>query len=1105
MKKILILTFFFFLFFPVAILFSQENNANNMSLMNGQLSIDQVKELVEKGANVKAVNSSGNTALHNFASFANIDVVKYLVEKGADVNAKNNSGQTPLYYAVIMRISTIKQNDENPKNFYEVVKFLISKGADIFERDIRGKNVITSYFQYKRLNSDLDLIKLFLNKDNINKQDKYGVTPLHCAITSLTEQSDLGIIKFICEDCKADTNILTNEGLAPLHLAAKIKRYDLMTLLINNSADINLKTTFDKSALQIIIENDNTLVSVQEKDKLKEFIKNNKIDINDIYKGIDSPLHFKLLQGNNADRIKALLDIGISINIPNKTNQTPLHIAGTIPPSHYGEEFFKYLLDYEGADVNAKDDQGNTLLHYFAASEFNSMFIIKYLIEKKEMSVNEKNNFDQTPLFELLKSRKPLDIKFALLKYFIDSKADINITDKYLSTPMHVLAESKAFNQEMIQYLLEKGVKINSQNQAGKTALLILTELSTNLYYYNNYSKLIKCFIKHGADVGIKDNNNGTVFVEIVRHNLQIEPDTLKELIKHGNDIDWSKDNTISPVCWALLYSTEPEVIKYFHKTKADFKKNSRAGESPLFILLVNGMAKNKNEVNLDSIKSLVECGASVDEGKLLFKPLEFLLRHYKPNLEAVKYLVENGADVSKKTTSEGLGVLHILMLPASVLPASHFQKSNYESEILEITKYLVEHGADINLQDKIELARPIHFAALSGLYKLVKYFADQKIQLNVKTITGETPLHFALSGNNIKIDLIKFLIENGCSVNDRNKNNLTPLLSATKNASIDLEIVKYLCEEANAEINIKDNDGNTPILSALKFTKKLELIKYFIDRGADVTTLDNEKRNPLHCLLIKVNNFQRYPLLFENRNNINLNFKDIKAINELVTHFIKAGVDINLIDKNGMTPLHYAFSDDNQFDVEIISMLIRHGADAGIKNNREQSAVLLILLSNQSEKMIKEIMKLLNVNFSNKNYETLLHEMVNSNYESLQNIKYVIQSGYPINSRDRFGSTPLHIIVMRNKSNDKKIIKWLIENGADVNAKDNNGATPLHDAAESCFDSQVVEILIEAGADIYAKDIFNMTPLDLVGTSIRDVKKETILKNAQAKAQKKE
>ncbi len=57
--------------------------------------IDQVKYLIRNGANIKAKDKRGLTALHYAVLSDNIKMVKLLIEKGADINAKDKRGSTP--------------------------------------------------------------------------------------------------------------------------------------------------------------------------------------------------------------------------------------------------------------------------------------------------------------------------------------------------------------------------------------------------------------------------------------------------------------------------------------------------------------------------------------------------------------------------------------------------------------------------------------------------------------------------------------------------------------------------------------------------------------------------------------------------------------------------------------------------------------------------------------------------------------------------------------------------------------------------------------------------------------------------------------------------
>lgn len=96
---------------------------------------DKIKLLLSAGADVNAVDASGQTALFYAAEIGCIEIVKALVIHGANVNAKNQIGMPILY------MPTLKSN-------LECVSYLIEHGADV------------------------------------NIADGFGMTPLHIAITN---------------------------------------------------------------------------------------------------------------------------------------------------------------------------------------------------------------------------------------------------------------------------------------------------------------------------------------------------------------------------------------------------------------------------------------------------------------------------------------------------------------------------------------------------------------------------------------------------------------------------------------------------------------------------------------------------------------------------------------------------------------------------------------------------------------------------------------------------------------------------------------------------------------------------------------------------------
>lgn len=152
----------------------------------------KVIQLLKKGADVKAKDDDGNTALHNAATpkiasvliaagaslhaknfdfdmtpifYATADVAKVLTASGANVNEKARKGITPLTWAVYW--------DQKEK-----IKLLIAKGADVNAGDEEGRTALQTAANWDKT----ELAKLFIdNGADVNAKDNLCWTALHWA------------------------------------------------------------------------------------------------------------------------------------------------------------------------------------------------------------------------------------------------------------------------------------------------------------------------------------------------------------------------------------------------------------------------------------------------------------------------------------------------------------------------------------------------------------------------------------------------------------------------------------------------------------------------------------------------------------------------------------------------------------------------------------------------------------------------------------------------------------------------------------------------------------------------------------------------------------
>lgn len=237
--------------------------------------------------------------------------------------------------------------------------------------------------------------------------------------------------------------------------------------------------------------------------------------------------------------------------------------------------------------------------------------------------------------------------------------------------------------------------------------------------------------------------------------------------------------------------------------------------------------------------------------------------------------------------------------------------------------------------------AYPLITAAEHGLDILVMnqlrgLSSEQQLTiLGVTTKNKDTALHYAV--RNGKLLTSELLINKGASVNARGFNGDTPLHLAVYNGST--QLVALLLAK-RADLNIANTEGKKPIHLAAAFGYP-EIVDQII-------SLDNEQLNtrgsyggiPFYeaacCDQLAVmkklldSGKPDYNYINSNTNDNAMHYAVKNANFEMVNLLIAMQIDINLQDRSGLTPLHYAVSTAIP-SVEIIETLLENGAEVNI------------------------------------------------------------------------------------------------------------------------------------------------------------------------------
>ena len=128
-----------------------------------QGNVEEVRRLLDAGADPNARNSLGRTPLHTVRHLA---VARVLRERGADVSARDNIEDTPLHTTRTLEVAqflVVEGADVNAKNKsmraplqwmndLEITRFLIEEGADVDAADDLGGTALSNaqFYQHSQ-------------------------------------------------------------------------------------------------------------------------------------------------------------------------------------------------------------------------------------------------------------------------------------------------------------------------------------------------------------------------------------------------------------------------------------------------------------------------------------------------------------------------------------------------------------------------------------------------------------------------------------------------------------------------------------------------------------------------------------------------------------------------------------------------------------------------------------------------------------------------------------------------------------------------------------------------------------------------------------------
>ncbi len=314
-----------------------------------------------------------------------------------------------------------------------------------------------------------------------------------------------------------------------------------------------------------------------------------------------------------------------------------------------------------------------------------------------------------------------------------------------------------------------------------------------------------------------------------------------------------------------------------------------------------------------------------------------------------------------------------------------------------------------------------------------------------------------------------------------------------------DLAKVRELVDKDPACVNVRGSDGRTPLHWAARGVH-LEVLRFLVDRGADVRAADANGLTPLHITASR-GHLEASRLLVEKGAPVDaksaggatpfslaarrgkkdllefllangarkedLEIRDDYGRTPLcavsrdggdpatIKTLIDLGADVNAADRQGWTPIELAAWRPYP---AVVELLLDAGADLMI--NTPSGKRLLGNAANGLERLFKRMVeKGAVLDVQTEEGGTLLHAAACG---SLRIVETLVARGFDVNGRDRFSWVPLHYAVEQGR---RENITFLKEKGADLNARNSLGQTPYNLAVER-EDTEMIEFLKSLGAD---------------------------------------
>ncbi|KAJ7386254.1 hypothetical protein OS493_010658 [Desmophyllum pertusum] len=564
------------------------------------------------------------------------------------------------------------------------------------------------------------------------------------------------LVRTLLQGSAPTINTLDEEGFAPLHYAARYDRAEIVKLLIEASADLNICSDGDNkftTPLQMTAR-------FNSPDTARLLILNGA-DVAKQSNYGQQALHYAARRGN-LKVVQVLLKEGKArANATDNENSTPLHAA-----SQEGKlNVVEILLQY-GANPSLSDNDGYTAVH-LAAKEGHDDVLEKLLYTASNVGVSCSSILNKMSCLHLAVQHGHIKSAEVCIKYGADTCA---LQDD-LSSPLHVACTNGHY--DMAKLLLLNEASIHDEDADGMTPIL-RASLAGNM-------EIIELLLSEGAHISPQaDSRAPSPLMCAVKRGHHC---AVKFLLQHGSPIDL-RDVNHRTCLHVAVYSSEAETLRTIIQAGGECLLNSRDknDKTPLHYAATQGNLQvshftqpARKHSYFQIVQELLIAGATLDikdEDERI--PLHCAVEN--GDLPCVRVLLEACPDSIHATDFRLQNCLHF--------SASHGH--------LSVVKYLVDQGAAVDSRDDERLT-PLIQAAFCGCPFTTGVLLDQGAKIDATDKNGCTALIAAASQGKVKV--LRLLLDRGADLRIVTTDGKNSLETAITNGHQDacMEIIKHV------------------------------------------------------------------------------------------------------------------------------------------------------------------------------------------------------------------------------------------------------------------------------------------------------------------------